>query len=99
MTVDDTEEEEELTIDQIQTIMQNEHMTKEREQEVRPHRSMLFSTQTQCDDNSDNEDQQVHIRTELALQRSRLDDRGSGDNRRPRRLQCGAFSNAYQDGL
>ncbi len=31
---DDTEEEE-LTIDQIQTIMENEHMTKEREQEVR----------------------------------------------------------------
>jgi len=33
--VEDTEEEEEeLTIDQIQTIMQNEHMTKEREQEI-----------------------------------------------------------------
>lgn len=40
MTVEDTEEEEELTIDQIQTIMQNEHMTKDREQEVRPHRSI-----------------------------------------------------------
>ena len=35
MSVEDAEEEEEeLTIDQIQTIMQNEHMTKEREQEV-----------------------------------------------------------------